>query len=74
MKKLLFVLIVSISLLSSCKKEKGCGVVVGSGNIDCSGTSCTYTLPIHFDDGHWANVSVDEYTWIHFLEGERICF
>lgn len=28
----------------------------------------------HFDDGHWANVSVDEYTWIHTLEGERICF
>jgi len=73
MKKLLSVGL-CIVLLSSCKKEAGCGVVVGSGSIDCSGTSCIYTIPVHFDDGHWANVSVDEYTWIHMLEGERLCF
>ncbi len=73
MKKTILLLL-AIAALTSCKKEKGCGVVVGVGDINCSGASCTYTLPVHFDDGHWANVSVDEYTWIHTLEGERICF
>lgn len=73
MKKLLSIGL-CIVLLASCKKERGCGVVVGSGSVNCSGSTCTYKLPVKFDDGHWADVSVDEYTWINTLEGERICF
>lgn len=67
------VLLALVAGFASCKKETGCGTVVGSGTVNCSGSSCTYTLPVRFDDGHWADVSVSESTWINTLEGERIC-
>lgn len=75
MKKLLLSLVL-IGLLVSCKKQKvsGCGVCIGSGDIDCSSGTCTYWLPIRFDDGHTQNVYVDEYTWVHTNMDERICF
>lgn len=75
MKKILLGLLITASMLS-CKKEKvsGCGICIGSGDVDCSSGTCVYWLPIKFDDGHTANVNVDEYTWVHTSMDERICF
>lgn len=73
MRKVILVMLVTIST-ASCKKESGCGKCVGTGEVDCTYSPCTYTLPVQFDDGHFSNVSVSEDTWLHTLEGERVCF
>lgn len=74
MKKLLLIVAISISILS-CKKENvGCGTCQGTGTVTCDSYGCIYKLPILFDDGHFANVSVNESTWTNTLEGDRICF
>jgi len=75
MKKILLVLLVS-AIMMACKKEKpaGCGVCQGTGTVDCNQYGCTYTLPILFNDGHFANVNVTESTWTNTFEGDQICF
>lgn len=75
MKKLLLLFMIAITMLS-CKKERvaGCGTCKGSGDVTCDTYGCTYTLPVLFDDGHFSDVSVTEYTWLHTFEGDRICF
>jgi hypothetical protein len=73
MKKISFIALLLL-VLTSCKKESGCGVCVGVGTIDCSSTPCSYYLPVRFDDGHFSNVSVNSDTWVNTLEGERVCF
>jgi len=75
MRKSLLLLAILFSLASCKKEEVGCGTCTGTGQVDCSGSSgCRYWLPIRFDDGHSSNVEVDEYTWIHTLTDDRICF
>jgi hypothetical protein len=75
MKKILMIIAIGI-LLTSCAKEKvaGCGTCKGAGTVNCDTYGCTYTLPVLFDDGHFSDVNVTEYTWTHTFEGDRICF
>jgi hypothetical protein len=73
MKKLFLALAIAMTLFS-CEKPKGCGVCVGTGYIDSSGSSITYYLPIKWDNGTTTTISVDYDTWVNTMPGERICF
>lgn len=74
MKKLILSALTIFTLFSCKKPVEGCGVCVGTGYIDVSGTVNTYYLPVKWDNGTTTTISVDYDTWVNTLPGERICF
>ncbi len=77
MKKLLLLTTLLLLLFSSCQKQVAgkCGYVLDGGTITgCEYGQCVYKLPIKFDDGETAYISVDLGSWIKHNKGDRICF